>query len=219
MIILDGKKTSNDIKDEIAKEVDVLLLNGGKKPHLAAILVGDNGASETYVSAKVKACNRVGFNSTLIRLPENVSEKQLIEEIWRWNSPWDFPRYNPLYLSGVEYWTGVYGPDKPNKNLGNHYDKDELHFKRTGEVVKPLMGTVYYPKEMDIDGGYLEIYTDGTDSEPERIKPIYNRLIIFEAGEYVHTVTPVTRGTRYAIAVNLWSEPPVGVYEKAFTIE
>jgi len=149
----------------------------------------------------------------------NTLKKQLIEEMWRWNSPWDFPRYNPLYLSGVEYWTGVYGPDKPNKNLGNHYDKDELHFKRTGEVVKPLMGTVYYPKEMDIDGGYLEIYTDGTDSEPERIKPIYNRLIIFEAGEYVHTVTPVTRGTRYAIAVNLWSEPPVGVYEKAFTIE
>ena len=149
----------------------------------------------------------------------NTLKKQLIEEIWRWNSPWDFPRYNPLYLSGVEYWTGVYGPDKPNKNLGNHYDKDELHFKRTGEVVKPLMGTVYYPKEMDIDGGYLEIYTDGTDSEPERIKPVYNRLIIFEAGEYVHTVTPVTRGTRYAIAVNLWSEPPVGVYEKAFTIE
>jgi hypothetical protein len=149
----------------------------------------------------------------------NTLKKQLIEEMWRWNSPWDFPRYNPLYLSGVEYWTGVYGPDKPNKNLGNHYDKDELHFKRTGEVVKPLMGTVYYPKEMDIDGGYLEIYTDGTDSEPERIKPIYNRLIIFEAGEYFHTVTPVTRGTRYAIAVNLWSEPPVGVYEKAFTIE
>ena len=149
----------------------------------------------------------------------NTLKKQLIEEIWRWNSPWDFPRYNPLYLSGVEYWTGVYGPDKPNKNLGNHYDKDELHFKRTGEVVKPLMGTVYYPKEMDIDGGYLEIYTNGTDSEPERIKPVYNRLIIFEAGEYVHTVTPVTRGTRYAIAVNLWSEPPVGVYEKAFTIE
>ena len=149
----------------------------------------------------------------------NTLKKQLIEEMWRWNSPWDFPRYNPLYLSGVEYWTGVYGPDKPNKNLGNHYDKDELHFKRTGEVVKPLMGTVYYPKEMDIDGGYLEIYTNGTDSEPERIKPVYNRLIIFEAGEYVHTVTPVTRGTRYAIAVNLWSEPPVGVYEKAFTIE
>ena len=55
MILLDGKKTSNDIKDEIALEVDALISNGGKKPHLAAILVGNNGASETYVNAKVKA--------------------------------------------------------------------------------------------------------------------------------------------------------------------
>ena len=108
----------------------------------------------------------------------NTLKKQLIEEIWRWNSPWDFPRYNPLYLSGVEYWTGVYGPDKPNKNLGNHYDKDELHYKRTGEIVRPLIGTVYYPKEMDIDGGYLEVFTDGVDNPPERIKPVYNRLVI-----------------------------------------
>ena len=149
----------------------------------------------------------------------NTLKKQLIEEIWRWNSPWDFPRYNPLYLSGVEYWTGVYGPDKPNKNLGNHYDKDELHYKRTGEIVKPLIGTVYYPREMDIDGGYLEVFTDGIDNPPERIKPVYNRLVIFGAGEYVHTVTPVTRGTRYAIAINLWSEPPVAVAEGLMTIE
>ena len=64
MIILDGKKTSNDIKEEIAVEVAQLLANGGKKPHLAAILVGNDGASETYVNAKVKACEKVGFNST-----------------------------------------------------------------------------------------------------------------------------------------------------------
>ena len=68
MILLDGKKTSNDIKDEIALEVNTLISNGGKKPHLAAILVGNNGASETYVNAKVKACNKVGFDSTLVRL-------------------------------------------------------------------------------------------------------------------------------------------------------
>ena len=109
--------------------------------------------------------------------------------------------------------------DQINKNLGNHYDKDELHYKRTGEIVRPLIGTVYYPKEMDIDGGYLEVFTDGIDNPPERIKPVYNRLIIFGAGEYVHTVTPVTRGTRYAIAINLWSEPPVAVAEGLMTIE
>ena len=85
MVILDGKKTSNDIKNEIAEEVVDLLNLGMKKPHLAAILVGDNGASETYVNAKVKACERVGFDSTLIRLNKNVSEDLLVEEIIKIN--------------------------------------------------------------------------------------------------------------------------------------
>ena len=86
MILLDGKKTSNDIKDEIALEVDAFVTNGGKKPHLAAILVGNNGASETYVNAKVKACNKVGFDSTLVRLPDSVSEDKLIDEINKINN-------------------------------------------------------------------------------------------------------------------------------------
>ena len=86
MILLDGKKTSNDIKDEIALEVDTLISNGGKKPHLAAILVGNNGASETYVNAKVKACNKVGFDSTLVRLDDSVSEDKLIDEIKKINN-------------------------------------------------------------------------------------------------------------------------------------
>ena len=85
MILLDGKKTSNDIKDEIALEVNGILNNGGKKPHLAAILVGNNGASETYVNAKVKACEKVGFDSTLIRLSETVTEDELINEIIKIN--------------------------------------------------------------------------------------------------------------------------------------
>ena len=86
MILLDGKKTSNDIKDEIALEVDSLISSGGKKPHLAAILVGNNGASETYVNAKVKACNKVGFYSTLVRLDDSVSENKLIDEINKINN-------------------------------------------------------------------------------------------------------------------------------------
>ena len=86
MILLDGKKTSNDIKDEIALEVSEIVNNGGKKPHLAAILVGNNGASETYVNAKVKACEKVGFDSTLIRLDESVKEEELINEIIKINN-------------------------------------------------------------------------------------------------------------------------------------
>ena len=89
MILLDGKKTSNDIKGEIALEVREIVNNGGKKPHLAAILVGNNGASETYVNAKVKACEKVGFESTLVRLPDNVSEEVLLSEVDKINNNQD----------------------------------------------------------------------------------------------------------------------------------
>ena len=73
-MILDGKKIANDIKEEIKIEVSSFVKKGYKKPHLAAILVGNNGASETYVNAKVKACEMVGFTSTLIRFDNEVTE-------------------------------------------------------------------------------------------------------------------------------------------------
>ncbi len=81
MIILDGKATSNQLKDEIALEVTKRKTEGKKTPHLAAILVGTDGASMTYVNSKVKACKRVGFNSTLIDLPKETTEEQLLHEI------------------------------------------------------------------------------------------------------------------------------------------
>ena len=81
MILLNGKKTAADIKEEIALEVTELKDKGHKTPHLAAIIVGNNGASITYVNAKVKACERVGFESTLIRLPEEITEEELLNEI------------------------------------------------------------------------------------------------------------------------------------------
>jgi methylenetetrahydrofolate dehydrogenase (NADP+) / methenyltetrahydrofolate cyclohydrolase len=86
MTILDGKKTSNDIKDEVAKAVTKLKAEGKKTPHLAAILVGTDGASMTYVTAKVKACECVGFNSTLIDLPEDTSEETLLNNIDKLNN-------------------------------------------------------------------------------------------------------------------------------------
>ena len=86
MILLDGKKTANDIKEEIAVEVASLISAGGKKPHLAAILVGSDGASETYVNAKVKACNKVGFQSTLVRFTNDVTEEELLAEVNKINN-------------------------------------------------------------------------------------------------------------------------------------
>ena len=65
MILLDGKKTSAEVKAVIKKDVEEFVAQGGKKPHLAAILVGSDGASETYVASKVRSCGEVGFDSTL----------------------------------------------------------------------------------------------------------------------------------------------------------
>jgi len=86
MVLLDGKKTAADLKNEIALKVKELKAAGKKTPHLAAILVGSDGASMTYVSSKVKACELVGFKSTLIELPEETSEAKLLEEIEKLNN-------------------------------------------------------------------------------------------------------------------------------------
>ena len=86
MIILDGKKTSNDIKAEIAESVKRIVEKGSRPPHLAAVIVGDDGASLTYVGSKVRACKRVGFDSTLIRLPETISENELLEKVKELNN-------------------------------------------------------------------------------------------------------------------------------------
>jgi methylenetetrahydrofolate dehydrogenase (NADP+)/methenyltetrahydrofolate cyclohydrolase len=81
MILLDGRKCSNEIKQEIKEQVDALKAKGQKVPHLAAVLVGNDGASLTYVGSKVRACERVGFESTLIRLDEETSEEVLLKTI------------------------------------------------------------------------------------------------------------------------------------------
>jgi len=89
MVLLDGKKTSNDIKGEIAVEVTKMKANGGKAPHLVAILVGTDGASMTYVGAKVKACEQIGFVSTLIDLPAETTEEVLLQQIEKLNQDSD----------------------------------------------------------------------------------------------------------------------------------
>lgn len=81
MQILDGKKTSEDIKKEIAAEVQQMKANGEKVPHLAAVIVGNNGASLTYVGSKVRSCEQIGFDSTLVALPEETTEAELLAKI------------------------------------------------------------------------------------------------------------------------------------------
>lgn len=86
MKIIDGKNISNLIKEEIKVEVDQIISNGERPPHLAAVLVGEDGASLTYVASKVRSCQQVGFNSTLVKLPVDILEKELLKKIKELNN-------------------------------------------------------------------------------------------------------------------------------------
>lgn len=86
MQLIDGKKVASDIKQEIAAEVEQMLAQGKRRPHLAAILVGHDGGSETYVKNKVLACEQCGFKSTLIRYEDTITEEELLQTIARLNA-------------------------------------------------------------------------------------------------------------------------------------
>ncbi|SMG37952.1 bifunctional 5,10-methylenetetrahydrofolate dehydrogenase/5,10-methenyltetrahydrofolate cyclohydrolase [Arenibacter troitsensis] len=89
MELLDGKKVSNQIKEEIAAEVAKMRERGEKVPHLAAVIVGNDGASLTYVGSKVRSCEKVGFESTLVQLPSTTSEQELLKKIEELNQDED----------------------------------------------------------------------------------------------------------------------------------
>jgi hypothetical protein len=151
--------------------------------------------------------------------PLNSLKKRLIYELWGPSSV-----HPAIKCEGFEYWTGQFGPDAPTDALVKHRDKDEEHWEKTGgpkngKVVAPAMGSVFYPVPMDIDGGYLEIFSNGEDKEPERIQPKFNRLIVFDAGNHTHCVSKVNKGLRSAIAVNLWEKAPSGVKSGSLLIE
>lgn len=86
MQLIDGKATAAQIKQEIAQEVETIVSNGGKRPHLAAILVGHDGGSETYVKNKVLACEACGFKSTLIRYEDDITEEELLNKVYELNN-------------------------------------------------------------------------------------------------------------------------------------
>jgi methylenetetrahydrofolate dehydrogenase (NADP+)/methenyltetrahydrofolate cyclohydrolase len=93
MEILDGKKISNQIKEEITVEVSQMKERGEKVPHLAAVLVGNDGASLTYVGSKVRSCKKIGFESTLIHLPEETTEEELLQHVADLNANQDIDGY------------------------------------------------------------------------------------------------------------------------------
>ncbi|MCC6600720.1 MAG: bifunctional 5,10-methylene-tetrahydrofolate dehydrogenase/5,10-methylene-tetrahydrofolate cyclohydrolase [Crocinitomicaceae bacterium] len=137
MILLDGNLTASAIKKEIAEKVQRLIAEGKSVPHLAAVLVGENGASLTYVNAKVKACEEVGFRSTLIHKPENISGEELLEIIEQLNSDPSIDGYIvqqplPLHISEQQILLAI----DPAK------DVDGFHPENVGRVALGLPGHI-----------------------------------------------------------------------------
>lgn len=133
MILIDGKKISLELQSEIAVEVKELIANGKKQPHLAAILVGDDPASQTYVNSKVKACDNVGFKSTLVRFESSVTEQTLLAKIEELNNNDDIDGYIiqlplPRHISEQKMIEAIH----PNK------DVDGFHPVNVGRLVLNL---------------------------------------------------------------------------------
>jgi len=131
--IIDGRATSLAIKDEIAEKVKQIVKDGGKIPHLAAVLVGDDGASQTYVNGKVKACEYVGFKSTLLKFDSDITEEELLDKVESLNNDDDVDGYIvqlplPKHISSQKVTERI----KPEK------DVDGFHPINVGRMVLGL---------------------------------------------------------------------------------
>jgi methylenetetrahydrofolate dehydrogenase (NADP+)/methenyltetrahydrofolate cyclohydrolase len=138
MEIMDGKLVSQAVKDRLKQQTEARKAAGKKLPHLAAVLIGNNGASETYVASKVKSCTEVGFTSTLIRLPEDVSEVQLLNKLTELNEDFDVDGILvqlplPKHISEQKVIETIY----PSK------DVDGFHPESVGKMVQGL--PTFYP--------------------------------------------------------------------------
>lgn len=138
MNLLDGKIVSQAVKDRLKAQTAERMLNGKKVPHLAAILIGSNGASETYVASKVKSCAEVGFKSTLIRFDEDVTEQNLIFKLTELNEDFDIDGILvqlplPKHISEQKVIETIF-PEK---------DVDGFHPESVGRMVQGL--PAYYP--------------------------------------------------------------------------
>lgn len=138
MQIMDGKHVSQVVKNDLKDKVELRKKNGLKIPHLAAILVGNNGASETYVASKVKSCAEIGFTSTLLRLPADISEPELLFKINELNQDFDVDGILvqlplPKHIS----------EQKVIETIFANKDVDGFHPESVGRMVQGL--PTYYP--------------------------------------------------------------------------
>ncbi|WP_026994954.1 bifunctional 5,10-methylenetetrahydrofolate dehydrogenase/5,10-methenyltetrahydrofolate cyclohydrolase [Flectobacillus major] len=133
MQIIDGKAVADEIKKEIGAEVEAIKAAGGKTPHLVAILVGNNGASETYVANKVKSCEELGFKSTLLRFEPTITEAELLAEVQKINQNDDMDGLI-VQLPLPDH----INPDKVMETIDPKKDVDGFHPINIGRMAKGL---------------------------------------------------------------------------------
>jgi hypothetical protein len=136
--------------------------------------------------------------------PADTLKKRIIQQIFKFN-PLITPQYSEKIkkCAGFEYWTGKYGPEEEYNDLDMHKDKDELAWDNHEKFVAPVIGCIYYPMNTIFEGGMLQFNHAGIY---ETFASKFNRLIIFSSGQIEHGVTPVYKGTRHALAINLFDE-------------
>ncbi|MFM1912957.1 MAG: Methylenetetrahydrofolate dehydrogenase [Bacteroidota bacterium] len=132
-VIIDGKAVAEDLKLKIAEEVKEITKDGSRPPHLVAILVGNNGASETYVANKVKSCEQLGFDSTLLRFDPSISEEDLLNEVKKIN---DNPNLDGLIVQ-LPLPKHI-NPDKVMETIDPKKDVDGFHPINIGRMAKGL---------------------------------------------------------------------------------
>ena len=151
--------------------------------------------------------------------PAKNTTQRIIEYVWGEHSPLN----KSWIIDGFEYWTGIQSAKAHDEywkdDLALHFDKDEEWWKQTGEIITPVIGSIYYPAGQNFKGGDLVIHTDGQDNAPEVVKAKPNRFIIFQAGQDPHAVTTVTEGMRHALAINLWADEPYSKQKGHLIIE
>lgn len=149
--------------------------------------------------------------------PADTLKKRIIEQIFKSNPLTTSKELEKIKkCAGFEYWTGKYGPEETFQDLDMHTDKDELAWDDYEKFNAPVIGCIYYPMNIPFEGGMLQL---NHGYAYETILSKFNRLIMFKTGQIEHGVTPVFKGTRHALAINLFYEEIEALKQNKITIE
>lgn len=194
---MESRYSVHDVGDDGARSA-VSIIDDALSPSMVNALAED----ETLRGPKFESAFWAGWE----RHQAGTLLQNAIEQIWhvllRDLEP---PR------AGFEYWTRYADGEAGGGELSPHQDKDEELMNVTGITRSPRVGCVFYIAASDLEGGELEVFSDGLESPPISVEPRSNRLVVFDSGGLWHRVRKMRRGTRLALVTNVWDVHPVGL--------